>query len=212
MRALLQHTVPRGLQEQVGDPQPPSSPQQGLWEDWGSGGGDMEEPAQQQHPQLQLSSHDVAPLLWVSCDEKEAVFVRPFAPQQRYERQAKLFGFVGFRFVGFNGGVTALVSYCKAPEGRCPDSTRLESIFSGKDYSLSTLEDVVEGGRIMCSCAQELLAALGGEPQLRALLSARNGNNRTAAPEGPDGSSAEGSSGVAAVQEHISVGELGRRP
>lgn len=88
---------------------------------------------------LQLGSHEVAPLLWVSEDGREAVFLRPF-DLGRYERQQ--FGFVAFRFVGFSNSTETLVSFCSCPAGRCPDQTGLEPVFSGKDYLLSAPEEV----------------------------------------------------------------------
>lgn len=92
-------------------------------------------------PSFLLGSHEVAPLLWVSADGKEGVFLRPFQ-KERYARQQ--FGFVGFRFVTFQAGTDVLVSFCSAPTGRCPDMTSLEPVFSGKDYLLNTVEEVSE--------------------------------------------------------------------
>jgi predicted dehydrogenase len=60
------------------------------WDGWDGDGWDFAA-AEQQQPVLDLGSHSIAPLLWVSGDRKEGVFLRPFA-LLRYERQAKLFG------------------------------------------------------------------------------------------------------------------------
>lgn len=92
---------------------------------------------------LDLGAHEVAPLLWGSEDGREGVFLRPF-DTRRYERQQ--FGFVGFRFVTFGSDKEILVSFCAAPDGRCPEQTGLESVFSGKDYLLSTPEEVSTAG------------------------------------------------------------------
>ena len=128
-RALLEHLAPQPAPE----PQVPASvPHQPLWEqpdDWGDGnGGGGEEGSGQE--QL-LGAHEVASLVYVSPDGREGVFLRPYVQQQLYERQQ--FGLAVLRYVAFSRGET-LVSFCKAPPGRCPNSTGLEPIFSGKNY------------------------------------------------------------------------------
>lgn len=118
---------------------------------------------------MDLGRHDIAPVVHISDDGKECLFIRPHE-QQRYQRP--VFSFAGFRYVSFSDG-EQLVSFCKGPEGKCSSSQRgLEDVFSGKDYLHSTAADVLGGWQPLCPCAQELLQALpGGEAGLRQILS-----------------------------------------